>query len=300
MKEGEVRLLWRGIRNTLYVSRKDSSLLTFEFLGSTEGGATVTIAAWDQDVKNVESICVLSEGDDGVQVIWHTHQNVYRDIVTAKGSHHSSVVLRVDFIISFMHVIWSSGILLLEEQGLCNLHIFDTSILKCRGYITLQADSQSLLPLKSPMRFDDNTRTLWCLVRRYDESTKLSSTHLNCYAIPEFSMVATLEMPRGFTNYALINLRKEPQGKKHLNGVATVLCSHQLLQTCQLLHFAGPKKPYRQENCCESNFTVHFEQDVTWDRDFQPQTFSVQHEPYNQVVPTEQNAAAWAPEPWKG
>lgn len=298
-EESEHRVLWQDTRNILYLSRKTYSRWCFELLERKEGGHTVKIAAWDQDVKNVEDLCVLSEGEE-IQVIWHKHHTVHRETVAAQGTHHSSTVLRVDFIISFIHVIWSSGLLLVEEKSTCNLHIFDTSTMKCLGYITLQADSQSLLPLGSPMRFDHYTGILWCLVRRYDELTKSATAHLNCYTVARFSLCATFEMPRGFTNYALVKLRNENQGLTHVTDIATVLCSHILLPDFQLLHFAGPTKPYLQENFHDHKFIVHFLQDDFYDRDFQPQTPWARHEPCNQVVPTDTNVSGRHTDPWQG
>ena len=162
MNDANIFTLWSEQGFTLYLLQEDSGGYRFEFTRLiNEQGSTVVIAAWSQEnLKNPENISVFvtNDHDQGlsIDVIWNSDHFVCRDAVNSnEGLQSSTVVLQVEFVISIVYVIWSLGLLLVGEGILDNLHIFNSTSLKCLGYITLQQNS------KDSLCFDRHTATLW-------------------------------------------------------------------------------------------------------------------------------------------
>ncbi|GAV52954.1 hypothetical protein ZYGR_0AI02360 [Zygosaccharomyces rouxii] len=257
MADSRILTLWSDQGFTLYLLQEDSGGYSFEFTKvNNEQGSTMVIAAWVQEkLKSPENISVFptNDYDQGlsIDIIWNSDHFVFRDTINSnEGFQSSTVVLQTKFFISIVYVIWSLGLLLVGEGILDNLHIFNSTSLKCLGYITLQQNS------KDSLCFDRHTATLWCLVQKYDDLTKSRTTHLNCYRLPEFQLFSSSPMPRGFSNYHFVRLKENPGEKKQITSptfTVTVLCLNELVPNYQLLHFVGPKKPYYKQKFQDLN-----------------------------------------------
>lgn len=256
MTDSGISTLWSDQDFTLYLFQQDSGGCRFEFTKThNEQGPTTIIAAWvRKELKSIENISVFAtdNNDQGIllDIIWNSDHFVYRDTVNSnEGFQSSAVVLQVEFTISIVCVLWSLGLLLVGEEILDNLHIFNTTTLRRLGYITLQHNSMDSL------YFDVHTTTLWCLVRKYDNLTRSRTTHLNCYSLPEFKLFSRFPMPRGFELYRFL-WTEGNQDTKEVSLSAfttTILCVNELVPKYLLLHFSGPKRPYYKQEFRDFN-----------------------------------------------
>lgn len=251
MEYSGISTLWCDQDFTLCLLQDDSSGYRFEFLKvNNEQGATVVIAAWVQEeLKNPENVTVFANNDQEerlvIDIIWNSDHSVYCDTINSnEGFQSSTVILQIEFVISMVYVIWSLGLVLVGEEILGNLHVFNTTSLKCLGYVTLQQNS------KDSLTFDKHTTTLWCLVRKYNDLTKSRTTHLNCYQLPEFQLFSSFPMPRGFNSYHFVKLKENRGERAQITSPTfntTILCLNEMAPNYQLLHFVGPKKPYYRQ-----------------------------------------------------
>lgn len=238
-------ILWSNYGFDLHVFKEELGGYRFEFTNNGQGSPMI-IAAWVQEeLENPKNISVTVSStnyeDLTVEVIWNSANVVYRDTVSSnEGFQGSNVVLQVEFVISILHVIWSYGLILVGEEILDNLHIFNSTSLRRLGYVTLQQNSINSL------KFDNHTATIWLLVRKYDELTKSRTSHLNCYRLPQFQLFSSFPMPRGFSSYYFVKLQERAQKGTQItfNLTTTVLCTNELTSNYQLLYFVGPKRPY--------------------------------------------------------
>lgn len=237
-------------------------LLQLNKLNSDEQASSAVILRWAHEIKVIENICFICTSEEGqerkegylLKILWHANNVVYCDFVTLNErlqTVETEPILSVSFNISFFHIVWSLGIIFLEEDCLGNLHIFDTGHDHYLGYITLYTNALSIFESGSMIKFDSSTSTLWAIVRKYDEVTKTSSIFLNTYNIPKFTLETSINLPRGYSRYGFVKLEKdcesEPYGMKATEG--TVLCSScELLQKSVIQRFLSPAAPWKESH----------------------------------------------------
>lgn len=265
------------MRRNLWTSNKEYKLdITYGFgnpclfelvrlnvSNSDEQASSTLILQWEHEIKEIENICFICTSDEEeegkqfylLKILWHRRNVVYCDYVTLNQRHQTvetEQVVSVSFNISFFHIIWSHGIIFLEEESLGNLHVFNTGHDRYLGYITLYTNALSIFESGSMVKFDSLTSTLWAVVRKYDEVTKTSSIFLNTYNLPKFTLETSINLPRGYSHYSFAKLEKvnnESDALGFEDLESTVLCSScELLQKSVIQRFLSPATPWKESH----------------------------------------------------
>lgn len=249
-----------------------NNLCRFEIVNKNE-----VIKEWEHNIKGFKNVCFTRSPDLDSQLqfkmLWYRDQNVYCDYITVDLENGSGVetetALTVNFDISNFYILWSQGILWLQEEAVWNLHVFDTGHDRYLGYVTLHSGTTAEGSL---LRFDDDTMSLWAIVSKYDEVTKTSSAFLNTYSIPNFILSTSVLLPRGYSKYTFVHEPlaepAEPGQKAGLRGIESAL----ICSSCDILNksivqwYLTPKKPWKQKQLDQAA-QLGSTQNCNWIRD---------------------------------
>lgn len=241
-------------------------------------GSSKVLLEWKHDIKTVQNVCCRGtsrlqadrEGLHVVKLVWNGSNSLYCDYVTISGTAASlktELVIEVDFPVSAFYLLWTNGLVLIQEELLAQLHLFDTGHARYLGYITLCTNSS----VTEMVRYEPRTKRLWVIARKYDELTKNSSACLNTYDLSNFKLQTSVPLPRGFTHYGFVKAPTVGGLEEFADRSIAIYSSCELLNKTVLQWFVSPRTAWR-----ESRF-AHFAplrpatvQTTPSDTEFQP------------------------------
>ncbi|QLG70749.1 hypothetical protein HG535_0A06910 [Zygotorulaspora mrakii] len=242
------------------------------------------IKGWRHTIKRESSIRFINDkgSDDSkhlFKLLWSRDKTLYCDYIEVSRDGTAAVtteeIMTVAFTISTFYVMWSQGIICLWEKISGNLHLFNTGHNRYLGYLTLYSSACSSASL---LRFIDETMSLWAIVRKYDETTKTSSAFLNTYLLPDFILLTTTMLPKGFSQYyfgkeSYVTVSKPANFS---NVAATNLSSSQLCCSCDMSNrsiiqwYFSPKKPWKE---IKLNHRLDMSPELGLDEDIEPTSY---------------------------
>lgn len=256
--EDQERWLWSSADGYgLYFTNGANGLCHFNLVRSANDQRHTIVLEWRHNVKTITSLCCIcasqEEQDESqthcLKIVWNSLETIYCDYLKISGNQpilETEPLIDVSFTICGFYVIWKHGIVLVEEANVRQLHIFETSLGRYLGYLTLFANIDSDLELTHMINFDNETSKLWAIVRKYDALTKKSSAYLNTYAIPNFKLLSSVQLPRGFTKYGLIKKPTSMKLEVHELHSLMVYSSCDLFEKTTIQWFLSPTTPWKE------------------------------------------------------
>lgn len=245
-----LRCLWNSGDGYLLLVRQELEERCRFYLVKDHAGEV--LLEWEHDVKTVNSISCISTQEEGyhtLKVAWNSSHAVYCDYVTVGGSEaacKTELAIEVGFLVSDFYVIWSHGLILIEEVPLALLHAFATSHGRYHGYITLYSSQTASSTLAELIRYEAKHARLWVIGRKYEELTKNSAAFLNTYRVRDLCLQTSVQLPRGLTHYRFVESPAVEGLEPFTQKSIAVLSSCELLNKAVIQLFISPRTPWRE------------------------------------------------------